>query len=101
MFNRLLFDRVIASDNQQHHVHSSGTGQHLADELFVAGNVNDADSIVFDFEERVTEFDRDAAFLFFRKSIGVSAGQSSDQGCFAVVDVTRRTQNQITHHFAR
>ena len=34
------------------------------------------------------EVDGDAARLFFRQAIGVSAGERFDQGAFPVIDVT-------------
>ena len=48
-----------------------------------------------------TELDRDAAPLFFRQAIRIDAGERADERTLAVVDVSRRGEDEPFHvHWA-
>jgi hypothetical protein len=91
MLARLRLDRFVSGDNQKDDVNAARTGQHVAHEALVAGNVNEADLDVLPFvpklEKGESEVDRDAAALFFFKTVGVGAGERLDERRLAVVDV--------------
>ena len=63
-------------------------GEHVVDEAFVAGHVDEADQLVIA-ERPVGEaqIDRDAARLFLGQAVGVDARQRLHQQRLAVVDV--------------
>ena len=46
----------------------------------------------------VTQLDRNATFLFFRKAIGVGSGQRSNEGGLAVINMAGGAENQVVYH---
>ena len=98
MLTRLLLDRVIGCHHQQGDIHPSRTGKHIANEFLVTRYIDNSQAIIFQDEFGESEFDRDATFFFFRKSIRIHAGQLADQRCLAVVDVPRCTEDEIRSH---
>ena len=46
---------------------------------------------------REAEIDRDAAALLLRQTVGVDSRQGSDQRRLAVVDVTGRAYDNVSH----
>src|SRR5690606_31406027 len=47
------------------------------------------------------EVDRDPPTLFLLPPVGIAAGQRTDERRLAVVDVTRRAEDELTHEDAR
>jgi hypothetical protein len=60
----------------------------------VTGNVDEPDAQIIQLEIGKTEIDRDTASFFFRKSIGIDAGQSTDESALAVINVTGGANDQ-------
>ena len=80
---------LLGGDHQQADIHASGTGDHRAHELFVAGDVHDPDAKPRpQVEGREPEHDRDAPLLLLAQSIGVHPRECSHQSGLAVIDVT-------------
>jgi hypothetical protein len=46
---------------------------------------------------REAEIDGDAAALLFGEAVGVGSGQRFDKGCFTVVNMTGRADNDLPH----
>ena len=90
-------------DHEQEEVDAGRTGDHVADEALVAGDVDDGEpTSAGQVERRVAEVDRDPARLLLGQTVGVLAGQGSDEPGLAVIDVTRRPESQtrrrsVTH----
>jgi hypothetical protein len=61
--------------------------EHVFDEAFVAGNVNETDFEIFELEISEPEIDRNAATLFFRKPIGICPRKGAYQRAFTVIYV--------------
>src|ERR1041385_7074605 len=74
------------------------TRQHVFDEAFVTGNVNEAKTEVFQLEIGKAEVDRNAASFFFRKTVGIGSGQSAHERALSVIDMTRGADNQGRHN---
>ncbi len=87
MLTRLRLDRFIGGDDEEDEIESGGAGEHVADEAFVAGDVDEAEAEIIFFEKCETEIDGDAAALFFGEAIGMRAGEGFDERGFAVIDV--------------
>jgi hypothetical protein len=93
MFPRLGLHGIVRCYDEQCQVHAGGPGQHIANKPFVAGNVDDAEPKFAKIQFGESQFDRNAASLFLRKSISVDASEGSNQGRLAVVDVPRCAQD--------
>ena len=79
---------IVGGDDEQRKVDAGGTGQHVVDQLLVAGHVDEAERTAR--RERgvgVAEIERDATRLLFLQSVAVDTGEGFDQGGLAVVDV--------------
>ena len=83
MLARLWLDRFICRNNQKHQVNPADSGEHIAHEALVPGNVDKSQPQVLavlagKFEVSKSNVDRDAAALFFFKPVGINTGQSLD-----------------------
>jgi hypothetical protein len=86
---RLRHRPVVGGHHEHHVVDAGGAGEHVADQLLVAGHVDETEHAAVG--RRLVgeaEVDRDAARLFFLQPVGVDAGERLDQGGLAMVDVT-------------
>ena len=82
-------------DDEQEEVDAGGAGHHVPDEALVARDVDHRDvPPARQLERRVAEVDGDAALLLLRQAVGVLAGQRPDEPGLAVVDVSRRPEDQ-------
>lgn len=77
---RLRHYAFVGVDHQQEHVHSGGAGEHIVQEAFVTGNVDDSgfDSIVEN-EVRESQIERHAAQPFFQPTIRIGSGQRRNE----------------------
>ncbi len=80
----LRLDGFVGGDDQEDGVDAGGSGEHVLDETLVAGDVDETDVA----EMSEAEVDGDAAAFFFLKTVGVDAGEGSDERCLAVIDVS-------------
>ena len=88
----LGLDRFVGRDDQQHQVDASHSGQHVADEALVAGDVHKTEMqplavLARQIHVGEAQVDGDAAALLFFEPVGIDAGQCLYQRRFPVVDV--------------
>src|SRR5271169_5635102 len=88
MLLALRHHAVVRRDREQHQVDAVRAGQHVADETFVAGDVDYAGAgAVGQREIGEAQVDRNPAFLLFLEAVGVLAGERLDKRRLAVVDM--------------
>jgi hypothetical protein len=68
--------------------------QHVFDEAFVAGNVDETDFEIVELEIRETEIDRNATTLFFGKAIRICPCKSAYERAFSVIYVAGRANDE-------
>ena len=98
VFSGLAVDRVIRGDDEEGQIHPGGSSQHVANESFVTWDIDDAKSVGADDEFGEAQFDRDAPFFFFGKSVGVDAREGSNKRRLAVIDVSGGSQDEVGRH---
>ena len=82
-------------DHEQEEVDPGRTGDHVSDETFVSGHVDQREPApVRQLERGVAEVDRDPARLLLGQAVGVDPRQRPDEPGLAVVDVTRRAEDE-------
>ena len=94
---RLRHDRLVGCHVQHHQVHAAHTGQHVAHESLVAGDVYEREHDVAFGGVREPEIDRDAARLFLLQAIGIGPGERVHQRALAVVDVSGSAYDDVLH----
>src|ERR1700681_927021 len=88
MLQRLWHHAVVSRDHQQREIDPTSPSDHGVHQPLVAGAVDiPQHGAVIEPRVRVTEFDGDAARLFFRLAIGIDASQRAYQRGLAVIDV--------------
>ena len=98
MFAGLRHKALVRSNHQQGKVDTARTCQHILDEFFMAGHIDDAGLLaVGQVEVGKAQLDGDAALLFFFDTVGFDAGQRLDQGSLSVVDMAGGTDDNIFH----
>ena len=96
MLDRLGHDAVVGCDDQKGDVDTRRAHDHLADELLVAGNVDDGHlAAIGELKLGPTQFDGDAALLFLFQSVRILAGKRHHERGFAMVDMAGGSQNQV------
>ena len=86
MFGCLRHPAVIGSDNEHDRIDTADAGNHVFNELFVAGNINNADRFTGgQIEPSEAQIDSQAAPLFFRQAVRIYSGKRFDQRRFAVI----------------
>jgi len=77
---------VVGRDGKEGEVHSAHSGDHVADEIGVAGDVDDAQfvsgsvALVVEREVGKAEFDGDPALFLLRQAVGIGPGEDAHQG---------------------
>ena len=94
MFTGLGHDRVVCRDYQQGEVESGSTGQHVADEAFMAGHIDHTEFEPREVELREAYVNRDATGFFFWQAVAIDAGESPHQRCLAMIDMSGSAQNE-------
>ena len=96
---RLGHDAVVGGHHQQEEVDAGGARHHVLDEALVAGDVDHREvQPAGQGQLGVAQLDRDAPLLLLAQTVGVLAGQGTDQRGLAVVDVTGRAERESTVH---
>ena len=101
MLLRLRHDTLICRDDEEDEIHTADAGEHVIDESLMTRHVDDADivpNLVRDMCEAV--FDRNAALLLLRETIGIYPGKRLDEERLSVVDMSRRSDDDILHFSA-
>src|SRR5258708_40058556 len=97
MFARLRLNRFLDCNRQQHHIDAGRSSKHVPDEPLMSGGMHEAKSHLTFFPESKTQIDGDASALFFFQTVRMRAGQSFDQGRFAVVDMTGSADDDVPY----
>ena len=98
MLASLRHHGFVRCDDEHHHVDAADAGKHVLDEFFVAGNIDEADCCRgVEGEMREADVDRDAALLFLLQAIGVDAGERLYQRCFAVINMSGGSYDDVRH----
>jgi hypothetical protein len=84
----------VSSNNEREQIDPMRTGEHVFDEAFMAGNVNEPDPEIAELEIRETEIDRNAATLFFGKAIRICPCESAYERAFPVIYVAGRANDE-------
>jgi hypothetical protein len=87
--------RVVGGDHQHRQVEPCRAREHVADEPLVAGDVDEGEASVAQFDGGEAQVDRDPPPTLVGEPVGVDAGQGPDQGRLAVVDVAGGPQHEV------
>src|SRR4051812_39205416 len=98
MFTRLWFDRFLGGNNEKGEVNSGRPGEHIFDEPFMAGYIDDANAKRRQFQARETDINGDTACLFLRQSVTINAREGLDQARLTVVNMPGSAEYQIAGH---
>ena len=86
VFASLRHNALVGGNNQQRRINTAHTREHIFDEAFVTGDIDNADlAPTWQFEPGKAQVYRHAAFFFFRQAIGINACQSFDERRFPMV----------------
>ena len=102
MLASLWLNPLIDGDYEQHQVDAADSGQHVAHEALVAGDIDEAQAKLAavwsgEFEVSKTNIDGDAAPFFFFEPVGVNAGEGLDQRGLAVIDMSGGADDDRLH----
>src|ERR1017187_1993522 len=98
MLAGLRLDGFVGGDDEEEQIDSAHPCQHVLDEAFVARNIDKAQAqFRRQFEVGEPQIDGDAAALFFLQAVGVDPRQRLDQRRLAVIDVSRRPDDDVLH----
>ena len=87
MFARLRHDALIGGDDEQGQVDAAHAGEHVFDEVAVAGHIDNADLLIAQRQPGEAEVDRHLARLFLGQAVGVNARQGAHQRRFPMIDM--------------
>ncbi|MBK8232723.1 MAG: hypothetical protein IPK72_19605 [Candidatus Eisenbacteria bacterium] len=89
VFAGLGHDPLVGRDDEEDEVDPAGPGEHVADELLVARDVDHPTLPAGGkFDRGEAKLDRDPALLLFLEAVGVDPRQHLDEEGLAVVDVS-------------
>src|SRR4051794_15278684 len=102
MLASLRLDGFVGRNHQKDEIDSSDTGEHVAYEALMAGDVDETQTQGLatwrrQFQMGETDIDSDAASLLFFQAIGIDASEGLDQRGLSVVDVSRGTDDDGLH----
>ena len=91
---------VVRCNNEEREIYRPHTSDHVPDEIFVAGHIDDADMellLVGSLQNQLceAELDGDLSRFFFGQAIGINSGERFDQRALAVIDVTGRRDDEM------
>ena len=85
---------LVGRDDEEHRVDPARAREHVADEPFVARNVDERHPYAIPLGVREAEIDRDPAPLLLGQPVGVDPGQRLHERRLAVVDVSGRADEE-------
>jgi len=95
---RLRLDGFIGRDHEENQINPADAGEHVFHKPLVAWYVNEADKqAVTKIEVSESQVDGDSAPLFLFQTIGIGPGQRPNQRRFAVIDMARRSDDNVLH----
>ncbi len=98
MFAGLRHDAVVGGHDEQGEIDAGRPGEHVLDEAFVPGNIDDAQAKFAEIEPGEADVDGDAAFFFLGQAIAVDAGEGLDQRGLAVIDMAGGAEDKVARH---
>ena len=98
VFASLRLDPLIRRNHEHHGIHTPRARSHVSDEMGVSRNIDEAESNrppiwCLCIQRGKAQIDGDATALLFGQTIGIDPGESTDQRRLAVIDVTRRSND--------
>ena len=94
VFTRLGHHALVGRDDQQRGVNAAHAGQHILDEVAVAGHVHDADLLaVWQGQPGEAEVNGHLALLLFLEAVRVDTCERGDEGGFTVIYVSGGADN--------
>src|SRR5437762_14270908 len=97
MFARLWHHAFIRRHDKHHQINTMYACQHVLDEAFITGNIHESNVDIAKIEVSKPEVNGYPAFLFFRKTIGITAGQRAHERAFSVIDMTGSADDDGRH----
>ncbi len=96
MFEGLRHDPVVSSNHEQGHIKACGAGEHVANETFMARDIDDRNSGLLNWalELGKAEIDGDSALFFGRQLVRIDACEGFDQRGFPMIDMPGRAEDQ-------
>ena len=106
MLFRLWHPTVIRRYNKKREIDRADAGDHVADKIFVTGNVDHTDGETGQFEMREPKFNRNPARFLFRQPICVGASERTNERGLAVIDMSGSGEDEVPYagvvrHFRR
>lgn len=91
---------IVGGDYDEGEVEGSDSGDHVVDEVGMAGDIDDADLQVLtlgagEAEVSKAKLDSDSALLFFGQTVGVDSGQCLHEGGLSVVNVAGGSEDEV------
>jgi hypothetical protein len=91
---RLRLYALVGGNSQENRLNSRRTRQHVLDEAFVTGHIDEAyRSPVRKRKVGETQIDGDATPLLFGQTVGIDSGESAYERSLPVIDVTGSSYN--------
>jgi len=98
MFPGLGHHALIRGHDHHHQIHADDAGGHIADEFFMAGDVDDpAPCAVIQIKPGKTEIDGYAAPLLLREAVSVAAGKRAYDRGLAVIYMAGSAYDNVFH----
>ena len=102
MFARLRHDAIVGGNDQQRIVDSADARHHGVHQALVTRHVDESqDLAVRQCCVRISRLDRDAARLLLLEPVGIDAGERAHHAGFAVIDVSRGTDDHRSNASVR
>ena len=90
VLERLRCRPFVRGDDEQQQLHPGSAREHVVQESLVAGNVDDPGlDTVGEAQVGEAEIERHPAYALFEPAIGIGSGQGANERRFAVIDMTR------------
>ena len=97
MLARLRHHTLVGRNHQHHQIDPVRTRQHVLDETFVSGNIDEANANIAQIKIGKPQVDGNTAFLFFRQAVGVGACQVAHQRALSVINMSGRAYDDGMH----
>jgi hypothetical protein len=98
MLARLGHYTFIGSNNEKHHIDTPSACYHMSYELFMTGDIDNAnEEVIAETVMGKTKLRGNAPFLFLFEPVTIDAGQGLNERRFPMVDMPCCTDNDLFH----
>ena len=98
MLTSLRHGTIVDGYDQQPEVDGGNSGEHVAHEAVMAGDVHEPERVSFtQILISEAEIDSEAALSLLGQSIGVHPGERAHEKCFSMIDVTGGSDQHREH----